>query len=211
MRLVLGSDLHGFLPRVPECDVLILAGDLLPSTNPHRLIEEQKLFVERRLKPWLERAPAKHIVATWGNHDWLPFYGWKDDSLMWNMLVDEGIILDGVRFYGSPWSLPFMRWAWMAPEETLEKLYGKIPSSTDVLITHTPAFGILDKNYKGENCGSKSLRWKLDNISKLKLAVWGHIHEAWGREGIAVNACCVYNFDGTGYGLRNNPWIIVDI
>lgn len=204
MKLVLGSDLHGFLPEVPQCDFLILAGDILPDID-------QKIFVDRKLKPWLEQAPAKNVIATWGNHDWLPFYGWSSDKLRWHALIDESVVIAGLKFYGSPWSLPFMRWAWMAPEKTLARLYETIPQDTNILITHSPPFGILDRNLKMEHCGSKALMAKLGELPDLKLVVCGHIHEARGKEGIVVNASCI---DGTavmGYRLHKNPWIEIEL
>jgi len=204
LRLVLGSDLHGFLPRVPSCDFLILAGDILPKTDQER-------FAERQLKPWLEQAPAQHIVATWGNHDWLPFYGWCSNNLKWYMLVNESMRLEGLNFYGLPWSLPYKRWAWMAPEETLARFYDAIPNDTDILITHTPPFDILDRSLRGERLGSKSLRRKVDKLNKLKLVVCGHIHEARGKEGKIINACCVEGVSTAGHMLIKNPWTIIEL
>jgi len=204
VKIVLGADLHGFLPRVPSCDFLILAGDILPN-------KEQRRFVEKQLKPWLEQVPAEHIVATWGNHDWLPFYGWSSNNLSWHLLVDEGIELKGLNFYCLPWSLPFREWAWMVPEKTLEKLYSAIPNNTDVLVTHTPPFGILDQNFRDKHCGSRSLLRELGRLNELKLVVCGHIHEARGREGKIINACCVEGTSVARYRLNENPWTIVEI
>ena len=54
-----------------------------------------------------------------------------------------------------------------------------MPKEVDILITHTPPLGILDKNHKGKNCGSKSLKIIALN-RKPKYHIFGHIHEAYG-------------------------------
>jgi Icc-related predicted phosphoesterase len=199
MRLVLGSDLHGYLPEVLPCDVLVLAGDIMPDY-------EQSRFYLGRLRQWLNNAPVRHIVATWGNHDW-PYNVQGLPDLRWHMLVDRAITLEGVTFYGSPWSLPYYSWAWQAPEETLDKLYSFIPDNTDVLISHQPPFGMCDKNDKDMHEGSKSLYDRMAELSQLKLVVCGHIHEARGQSGIVVNASCVTRH----MQLRRNPWVVIDI
>lgn len=199
MKLVLGSDLHGNLPKVSPCDMLVLAGDILPS-------HDQKEFYCNRLKKWLDNVPVRHVVATWGNHDW-PFNVQGLPKLRWHILVDQPVTIEGVNFYGLPWSLPFYEWAWQAPEETLDKLYSFIPDDTDVLISHSPPFGMCDKNREGVHNGSKSLYDRLVELGQLKLLVCGHIHEARGQVGKVINASCL---DET-YRLRENPWVKVEI
>ena len=56
-----------------------------------------------------------------------------------------------------------------------------IPKATDILITHGPPFGILDETVSGMNVGCEDL---LETIrqTKVKLHVFGHIHEAYGVE-----------------------------
>lgn len=195
MRLVLGSDLHGYLPEVPPCDVLVLAGDIMPANH-------QRRFYSGSLKRWLDNIPAHHIVAIWGNHDW-PYNIQGLPNLRWHMLVDKATILDGVTFYGSPWSLPFYEWAWQAPEETLIKLYSFIPDNTDVLISHTPPLAMCDKNNEGFHSGSKSLYDRMAKLPQLKLLVCGHIHEAHGQSDLVVNASCMTR----NMQLRTDPWI----
>ena len=58
--------------------------------------------------------------------------------------------------------------------------YAKIPDNTDVLITHTPAFGILDFD-DNINYGSEELREKKSAL-KLKAHLFGHIHAQHGLE-----------------------------
>jgi len=203
MRLVLGSDLHGYLPKnIPEGDMLILAGDILPANDAQS-------FVFRKLNPWLERAPVKNIVLTWGNHDWHAF---EDLVSVYYaiVLIEQSADINGIKIYGSPWSLPFRRWAWMAPEATLEKLYRDIPDDVDIVISHVPPYGICDKADDGRLCGSRSLLERIKTLPKLKLLVCGHIHEARGRQGIVVNVSSVYN-SGNYYFLRPDPWTVIDI
>lgn len=204
MRFVLGSDLHGFLPEVPHCNLLILAGDILPDIN-------QEVFVETKLGPWLDRISAENIIATWGNHDWLPFYGWSSSTLRWHLLVDESTKINDLNFFGSPWSLPYKKYAWMAPEKTLEQFYDAIPDNTDILITHTPPFEILDRNFQGKHCGSMALRKRIELLHNLKLVVCGHIHESRGKDGLIVNASSVSGISSTGRSLIENPWTVVEI
>lgn len=199
MKLVLGSDLHGYLPDVPPCDILILAGDILSGND-------QKRFYQILLKQWLEKVPARHVVATWGNHDW-PFNVQGLPGLKWHMLIDEGICIEGLKFYGLPWTIPFYQWAWQAPEPSLDKLCSFIPDDTDILISHGPPFGICDKNIEGFHSGSKSLYDRMIELPRLKLLVCGHIHEARGQSGIVVNASCTTRH----LQLITNPWIVLEL
>ena len=60
-------------------------------------------------------------------------------------LEDSGIEIDGVRFWGSPWTPNFMDWAFMLDrDELLYQKWKAIPEHTDVLITHGPPKGIGD-------------------------------------------------------------------
>jgi hypothetical protein len=73
-RIVALSDLHGFLPDITPCDLLVVAGDVCPDRlgpflarhNP----KQQQAWFDRNVRPWLARAPATHKILTWGNHDW---------------------------------------------------------------------------------------------------------------------------------------------
>lgn len=211
MKLVLGSDFHGLLPKVPPCDILVMAGDVLPE-------DDQDVFIEKILKPWLEEAPADEIVATWGNHDDRPFR--VPFSLPWRLLRDESAVVKGLKFYGTPWCLPVGRWAWQVPEDILKYIYSLVPDDVDIFVSHTPPYGICDlvdpkpeKNRPSENVGSRELRKRIDELSQLKLLVCGHIHEARGVSGIVHNVSCVRKRLKTEsqYTLRENPWTVVEL
>jgi Icc-related predicted phosphoesterase len=111
---------------------------------------------------------------------------------------------------GSPWQPWFLDWAFNLPRgPELAAIWKKIPDDTDVLITHTPPYGILDRLISGKHAECADLVHALARV-KPKVHVFGHIHEAYGRveqDGtIYVNAS-VRNFR---YQLVNPP-IVVDL
>ncbi len=76
--------------------------------------------------------------------------------------------------------------------------YELIPEDTDILITHGPPYGTMDvvRNFhtgKAENVGSTILAGTTNTLKSLKLHVFGHIHEGFGKskDGKMVNASYV--------------------
>jgi Icc-related predicted phosphoesterase len=105
-----------------------------------------------------------------------------------------------LKIWGSPWTLKFdgMNPHCMAftcdTEEELAEKWTMIPDDIDILVTHGPPYGIYDavEDYmtgKEENVGSKSLtnwiaeKWSKEKFKKLKIHVFGHIHEHGGKLG----------------------------
>ena len=66
MKIVAISDLHGQLPTVPECDLLLIAGDICPVHN-HKLFY-QDIWLRSVFAAWLRQQRAKRIIGVWGNH-----------------------------------------------------------------------------------------------------------------------------------------------
>ena len=67
--------------------------------------------------------------------------------------------------------------------EELKSKWEKIPFDTNILLTHTPPYGINDLNNSGngpEPQGCKNLLKEVTERVKPKLHVFGHIH---GRNG----------------------------
>jgi len=95
--------------------------------------------------------------------------------------------------YGSPWQPEFNDWAFNLPRKgrELAARWAAIPSGLDVLITHGPPFGILDRTSTGEHAGCELLRAAVER-ARPRLHVFGHVHEGYGvveRDGtIYVNA-----------------------
>jgi Icc-related predicted phosphoesterase len=206
IRLVCMSDLH-HIPHdfpVPDGDVLIIAGDVCGYGRLSELEEFDQ---------FLAGLPHPHKLLIAGNHDW-PYARVSQKEargLVKNAvyLQDSGIEIDGLKFWGSPWQPWFLNWAFNLPRGLqLAEIWAKIPADIDVLITHTPPYGILDK-VEGDNVGCEDLAKALKRI-KPKVHVFGHIHQGYGmveQEGtVYVNASLRNEF----YHLVNAP-IVIDL
>lgn len=178
-KIIAISDLHGELPDVPECDLLLLGGDLCPDGPPIF----QSNWLDFILRNWLKKVPAANVVAIAGNHD-LIFESANyliPKGLRWNYLQDQAIEIQGFKIYGTPWQLPFWG-AFNLKEEELQKKYANIPQDVDILLSHGAPYGIRDEAHN-VHTGSISLRNKIFEI-KPKLSIFGHIHECFGIEKI---------------------------
>lgn len=183
MRIIAASDLHGQLPQpedVPRGDVLALAGDLCPDGGAGRQFD----WLSTTFAGWVDRLPVSRVVATWGNHDWVGLR-WPAPALpKVSWLLDSGVEIDGCRFWGSPWSLPFFDWAFMRPEVELAGVWESMWDDADVVVVHGPPHGCGDLTYDGRHTGSPSLATRLARV-RPQLAVFGHIHEAFGPREMA--------------------------
>ena len=228
MRIIALSDQHGFFPDVQPCDLLIVAGDVcLDRFGPFLAMhapEEQKAWFNRKVRPWLARSPAKHKILTWGNHDWcgqeceFPYDSPGETSTTdLQILVDQRttVTLAGgetVTVWATPWSNPFMNWAFMKRPSDLVRVYAAIPAGIDILVSHQPPLYHGDRlvdPYSGrvEHLGSREL---LDAIERVRprLVICGHIHGGFGRfehQGIPIYNVSVVD---EAYRLVNPPTIV---
>lgn len=171
MRIVAISDTHTKHDRlvVPECDVLIHAGDCSNSGSRSQITA---------FWDWMDKQPAKHKLFVPGNHDIACEDGLRPSGMSSVVyLQDESVTIDGVKFYGAPWQPRYGDWAFnvdRGPE--LAAKWAKIPSDTQVLITHGPPLGVLDYGI-----GDADLNNRILSLWSLRLHVFGHIHEGAGE------------------------------
>ena len=179
------SDLHGYFPKLEGGDLLIIAGDLTSR-------DDNDGYTAFEL--WLLEQDYKKKIVISGNHDGQICSGkWKlaTDSRT-EYLCDSGTEFEGLKIWGSPWSLWFpvinpKCTAFTGNENQLMDSYDKIPHDVDILITHTPAYGILDKIGEDRHVGSTALYGWLKYVGRPRLHVFGHIHEAYGQEEVFVS------------------------
>ena len=221
VKIVSISDFHGDLSGidVPECDILLIAGDILPSTaSPgNHKVREHSQWLSDVFAPWLDTVDARHIVGVAGNHDFI-FQVHKDmvPKLNWHYLENSSVEIDGIKIWGSPWTKHFHNWAFNSPmniEDSnafLNKLWGSIPLDTDVVLTHGPSHGVVDRvtqRFKQRNSlGDEELFNRIKVVQPI-LHVCGHIHSAhgievkrWGdRSTIFINASIVDEYYDSVY------------
>lgn len=183
MKILCISDIHQKHDKlsITPCDVLIIAGDVCSSGD----INEFELFTD-----WLISQSDKFnkalLVA--GNHDFC-FVRHRvlclqilrqalGDKVVY--LEDSEIVIDGVKFYGSPWQPEFNSWAFNLPRgERLKTVWSNIPRDVNVLITHGPPHGIGDR-VNNVHAGCLDLFRRVLDLPDLFLHVFGHIHSGSG-------------------------------
>jgi len=205
MKICIISDTHMkhkfVVLKSLEADVIIHCGDMTGNGGSGAITQ----FME-----WFSGLDQfKHKICIAGNHDWM----FERANLLARELVpdnviyleDEEVVIDGVKFYGTPVQKIFCNWAFNKPEEKLAQHWAAIPDDVDVLITHSPPYSIFDNVPRSGNQGSPSLYKEVVERIKPKIHCFGHIHEGYGRklmDGIRfVNAS---NLDGD-YQCVNDP------
>lgn len=171
MKLIALSDLHGYLPDIPKCDVAVFAGDVCPAHN-HEL-SYQSEWLERVFRPYLLSLPAQQIVGIAGNHDFAVV------DLPWTYLENSGCEIMGVKFWGSPYTVPFGNWAFQANDFQRGHIWRSLPDGTHIVVSHGPAYGHCDFAPPGEHTGCRHLLSAIERVQP-KLLIHGHIHEGRG-------------------------------
>ena len=175
-RIVVCSDTHGKHRelQIPEGDVFIFAGDFEIRNN-------LDLF---EMSEWLKELPQKNVVAIFGNHDFTEHTEIKYMKEMFgrvHLLFNEFINVDGFKIWGSPYSPYFNNWAWMQPDNMLKDIWDTIPLETEIVVTHTMPYGILDGVLpKMQSVGSLTLKDRIKEVQPY-IQIGGHLHESFGQ------------------------------
>jgi len=166
------ADTHTLENRVyvPWCDLILHAGDI---TNTGEL-ESLESFNE-----WCRKQTVP-VICIPGNHDRsLPDQAAREILTHCTLLLDSETTFNGYKIYGSPWTPWFGGHYWAFNKyrgKEIKEVWDKIPKDTDILITHGPPNGVLDRvprTYTPQGC--EELRTILNGM-KLKLHVFGHLH-----------------------------------
>ena len=173
MRIVFISDTHGKHAELGTLrgDVLVHCGDFCDGymNNGHSLAE---------IDEWFAAQDFALILCVGGNHDFLAESLHESGQRVFRnavYLVDAAYDFAGITFYGAPWLPALTGWAHFLPDGDRSRKWDLIPESTDILITHTPPLGLLDKPRSGRSIGCAYLRDAVERIGP-KLHCFGHVH-----------------------------------
>jgi len=138
MKIIVVSDTHQAhsVLGTLEGNVLIHCGDF-SIDGRHEELEI------KALDQWFSKQRFEHILCTGGNHDFLvQKLAGQGDVVFKNAdyLQDHEIIIENIKFYGSPWIPELLGRAHYREEPELIEAWTRIPRDTAVLITHTPPF-----------------------------------------------------------------------
>jgi Icc-related predicted phosphoesterase len=206
IRIVCISDTHGQHTKlsVPDGDVLIHAGDFMAFGDTPREIAD--------FTHWLGKQRHRYKIVIAGNHD-LAFerHPGAARELLGNAIYLENSAteLAGLKIWGSPVQPEFNNWAFnVARGAAIRRYWDMIPANTDVLVTHGPPFGVLDKAHPStKHLGCEELAKAVEQI-KPRLHVFGHIHGGHGLSGGKdtqfVNASVV----NEAYRLVHEPQVV---
>jgi len=185
MRIWILSDSHTKHEEleVPEgIDLVIYAGDAGASPQLERNHLDLLDFFR-----WFAQINAKYKLYIPGNHDTSVEHGMhtKDSIAEYGitMLIDETIEIEGIKIFGSPFTPEFGAscWAYNAKRgNSIRKHWAKIEDGTDIIVTHGPVKGMLDRTSQGIQAGCGDLAQVIQFIAP-KYHIGGHIHEEGGK------------------------------
>lgn len=178
MKIVAISDTHG-----EHSDVELPDGDVLVHTGDFTHFGNgQNDFLN-----WFTQQPFKYRVLILGNHEKMGRPQWKIDDLKTNLNQNEkltyvgesAVEIDGVTF-------------------------GPVGSNinVDVVLSHKPPASILDAG-KGVRKIHEAVA-----LQSPKVHIFGHVHQAYGREELNYTTCINAALAGRDYTIRHSPQIV---
>jgi Icc-related predicted phosphoesterase len=204
MKIVAFSDTHNLhrKTQIPEGDVLIHAGDFTDRGT----LEEVQDFLK-----FFSSLPHPHKILVAGNHDFY-FENFPEETEKmvngFTYLLDEEVVIDGVKFYGTPWQPRFQNWAFNLDRGAeIKAKWDLIPADVDLLVTHGAPYGIRDQTFDGEKIGCKDL---YDAVKRIKppYHLFGHVHEGYGQSVIGETTFVNLSICDMHYQAVNIPTII---
>ena len=176
--------------RLPRGDLLIHCGDMFDLFD-----REGSEIAE--LDRWFGEQPFDRIVCTGGNHDHVLERARARDRQPFDnarYLEDEALEYRGLKIYGSPWLPGLPSHAFHKDRAGLARAWARVPTGIDILVTHAPPQGILDKSSRGLSFGCPDLAREVGRIAP-RVHCFGHVHASAGRtrrgETLYINASSV--------------------
>lgn len=172
---------------------------------------------------WFGNLPFAVKIFVPGNHDIAFEHSYyRFDYMEMNSLAKElGISIiqnnifeiNGCKILGNSLIPNLENWAFFAEPGQRERFFEYIDQDVDIIISHTPPYGVGDLAPRGhgmfEHVGCKYLRNYIER-NNTKIVINGHIHEGYGEHGYKNTK--VYNVSILdGHYMSFNPITIIEL
>ena len=194
MQILASADLHGDLDIYEwlvgvavntKPDVLVMAGDLLNGSGVFGTVEEAQRANALEILNIISRV-NQPVLYLMGNDDMIELEP-NVDSIQ--SINNTSIEIGGLNFVGYQYSLPFMGGIFEKSEDSIRDDLSSVYSLVDdrtVLVTHSPAYGILDIGILDLPAGSIAIKELVEDRKPL-IHIHGHIHAEFGVQGRHFN------------------------
>lgn len=179
MKILAFSDLHHSRPRAEalvaasaEADLVIGAGDFCNMREglPEAMgllagVAAPMVVVPGNAESAEELEDATHAGTT--------------------VLHGAGVTMGGLSIFGLGYAVPvtpFGGWSCDLTESAAAELLD-LCAAADLMVFHSPPKGVADETSAGQSVGSTAIRAAIERVQP-RLAVCGHVHDSWGREGL---------------------------
>ncbi|SHI85730.1 Predicted phosphoesterase [Palleronia salina] len=177
MRIVAVSDLHLDAARAEALVAASQGADLVIGAGDFAQNHDGLDAYMARLAPLADR-----MIVVPGNNETLEALRGATDALVlhggwvdWN-----GVIVAGLG--GGVPPIPPQPWgSWDLDEAAAGDLLDAIPVA-DVLVTHSPPYGMGDDHAREGRIGSTAIKSAILRL-KPALSLFGHVHDCWGESG----------------------------
>jgi Icc-related predicted phosphoesterase len=178
MNAIFISDTYGQHESIllPQGNIIIHAGNFTKTGTEL----EAKDFLQ-----WFSQLPYEHKIFIAGTHD--HFFERDPERARQAVpsnviyLEDSGVVIGGFKIWGSPYNLYNHGSAFSCTEAEIGAHWDRIPFNVDMVISHSPAYGLLDINGSGEHEGCKVLLRRLVRVEP-RYVVCGHAVDGHGHE-----------------------------
>ena len=179
MQITVISDTHGHHDRIKSLNkpainsfdglgkMIIHAGDITEDGTEAEV---------RDFLRWFAKLPYQYKIFIGGNHD---LFLAENSIVKIGPMIPQGVyylnnsglIVDGIRIWGSPVTPYFMDMGFNKKRgKEIRKVWNGVPSQTDILITHGAPLGILDGGIGCEDLLNRVVELK------PKYHLFGHTH-----------------------------------
>jgi Icc-related predicted phosphoesterase len=198
MKVVHFSDWHAAFRELPEADLYVCTGDMMKDFHCYGPARDEFLM-EQSQREWADSIPSLRVsfgspkapvVCVRGNHDFTPLSILFRGGPVFEINEPNDVYEFGGLRFGGCRGINYIVGFWSDElrEPDFNHVTGKLPLDLDVLVTHSPPWGILDQweHYSpgGGHLGAEAISRYLTRAQyegKMpKAHLFGHIHESCG-------------------------------